>query len=198
MLSKRFLSSARLGDVITLLGSLFQCLTTLGEEPPPNVQPKPSLTQLHALGLIWWSLERKDQHLTLCFLSKWSCRLWWGLLSDFSMLSKPSDFSHSSYILASRAFTIFVAFRWTFSNSFYILHILWCTKPHMVVEVILHQCRVVRDDHSPQLTGNTVLDAPQDTFGPFGCQVLLLTASNLLSIRTHKSLSVGLLCSLSC
>lgn len=46
----------------------------LSEKPSPNIQPRPPLTQLHALGSCHWAPERRDQSLPLCFPSWGSCR----------------------------------------------------------------------------------------------------------------------------
>ncbi|KAK4806181.1 hypothetical protein QYF61_001104 [Mycteria americana] len=48
-------------------------------------------------------------------------------------------------------------------------------KLHTVLEVGLHQCSVEWDNHLPRPASYAVLDAPQDTVGPFGCQGTRLT-----------------------
>jgi len=50
------------------------------------------------------------------------------------------------------------------------------SKLHTVLEVGLHQCSAERDHHLPSYA---VLDALQDTVGPFGCQGTLLTCTQL-------------------
>ena len=53
-MSKRFLTTDRLGAMTTSLGSLLQCLTTLSEELIPNIQPE--------LPLMSWWYGRERNH----------------------------------------------------------------------------------------------------------------------------------------
>lgn len=57
-LPKCFLNCIRIVAVTTALGSLLQCLTSLGEEVFPNIQPDLSLTQIRAILSL--SSERRD------------------------------------------------------------------------------------------------------------------------------------------
>ena len=55
------------------------------------------------------------------------------------------------------------------------------------LKVRIHQRRVEQDDHFPLLASNAVLDAPQDTVGPPGCQASLL-AHNQLGINQNPQI----------
>jgi len=48
-----------------------------------------------------------------------------------------------------------------------------------VLNVAPHQCSTEWDNHLPLPASDIVLDAPQDTVGPSGCQDTLLTCAQL-------------------
>jgi len=50
---------------------------------------------------------------------------------------------------------------------------------HTVLDVRPHQCSTEWDNHVPQTASNAVLDALQDTSGPFSCQGLQLAPVQL-------------------
>lgn len=60
-----------------------------------------------------------------------------------------------------------------------------------------HKYRAQRDGPFPRPAGNAVPDTPQDTVGPFGSQGTLLAHAHLAVDQDPRSLSAGLLPSLS-
>lgn len=59
------------------------------------------------------------------------------------------------------------------------------------------ECSAEQDDPFPRPAGNAVPDTPRDTVGPFGSQGTLLAHAHLAADQDPKSLSAGLLPSLS-
>ena len=122
------------------------------------------LASCHSLGFYNWSAEKGDQYLSFHTPSWGSCSPQWGLPS-VSRLNKPRDFSHSSRVLPSKPFTIFVTLLWTLSNSFMFFFVLWCPKLLTVLKVRPHQCNVAWDNHFLWRAGSAILDAPQEIVG---------------------------------
>ncbi|GAB0194069.1 myocardial zonula adherens protein [Grus japonensis] len=97
----------------------------LGEEPFPDIQPKPPLSQLHAIPLGSITGHQREEMNACPFAPPREEAVGHDEVSPqspLSRLNKPRDFSLSSYVFPSRPFAIFVALLWTLSNSFMSLY----------------------------------------------------------------------------
>lgn len=111
----------------------------------------------------------------------------------------------SRYCLVTQAQQQLLLVSLAFETSDHLYHlssghtpIVWCPyivtlKLHTVLEVGLHQCSLGWDSYFPQPASYAVLDAPQDTLGPFSCQGTLLTHILNLPSALPPYLSAGLL-----
>ena len=134
----------------------------LSEEPFPNVQSELPLMQFHSISSCPAADHQRRE------ISVRRCRLWWGHPSAFSA---PSWTNQAASVATRKSCSRDISPSWSPSSGHTL--IIWCPSyighPKLHTrEVGLHRCGVEWDNHLPQPAAMPVLDALQDTAGPFG------------------------------